>query len=365
MHIDKISILNYRNITECELQFSPKINCFLGQNGMGKTNLLDAIYYLSFCKSHLNPVDTQVIKHGSDFFMLQGVYQRKEVEELISCAVKYRTKKQFKRNKKDYERLSDHIGVIPVVLISPSDLDLITDGSDERRRFLDTVISQYDKPYLSSLIRYNAALQHRNAMMKEQMLDETMLDIYEEQMAIEATYIYQKRAEFIDAFTPVFQQFYAEISAGKEQVALHYTSHLQQGDLRPLLKECRQRDHLLGYTTRGSHKDDLSMLLGEYPMKRTGSQGQNKTYLVALKLAQFVYLKQVSEQTPILLLDDIFDKLDVERVTRIVKLVSRDEFGQIFITDTNREHLDEIIMRLGGDARIFEVVDGVVEKITI
>ena len=366
MYIDKISILNYRNIAECDLHFSPKINCFLGQNGMGKTNLLDAIYYLSFCKSHLNSIDTQIIKHDSEFFMLQGVYQRKEVEELISCAVKHRTKKQFKRNKKDYERLSDHIGVIPVVLISPSDLEIITDGSDERRRFIDTVISQYDKPYLSALIRYNAALQSRNAMMKkEAALDETMLDIYEEQMALEAAYIYQKRAEFIAGFVPVFQQFYAEISAGKEQVGLLYTSHSQQGDLRMLLRECRQRDHLLGYTTRGSHKDDLTMLLGDYPMKRTGSQGQNKTYLVALKLAQFTYLKRVSEQTPILLLDDIFDKLDVERVTRIVKLVSSDEFGQIFITDTNREHLDEILMRLGGEARIFEVVDGAVEMVTI
>ena len=333
---------------------------------MGKTNLLDAIYYLSFCKSHLNPIDIQIINHDSEFFMLQGVYQRKGVDELISCAVKHRTKKQFKRNKKDYERLSDHIGFIPVVLISPSDLEIITDGSDERRRFLDTVISQYDKLYLSALIRYNVALQNRNAMMKKDTpLDDTMLDIYEEQMAIEATYIFKKRAEFIAEFVPVFQQFYEEISAGKEQVGLLYTSHSQQGDLRVLLHECRQRDHVLGYTTRGSHKDDLTMLLGDYPMKRTGSQGQNKTYLVALKLAQFACLKRISEQTPILLLDDIFDKLDVERVTRIVKLVSSDQFGQIFITDTNREHLDEILQRLGGEARIFEVIDGAVEIVTV
>ena len=366
MYIDKISILNYRNIAECELPFSPKINCFLGRNGMGKTNLLDAIYYLSFCKSHLNPIDTQIIKHDSEFFMLQGFYQRKGVEELISCAVKHRTKKQFKRNKKDYERLSDHIGFIPVVLISPSDLEIITEGSDGRRRFLDTVISQYDKPYLSALIRYNAALQNRNAMMKKDAsLDELMLDIYEEQMAIEADYIYKKRFEFIAEFVPIFQEFYKQISDDTEHVELLYTSHSQQGDLRVLLHDCRQRDHLLGYTTRGSHKDDLTMLLGDYPMKRTGSQGQNKTYLVALKLAQFACLKRISEQTPILLLHDIFDKLDVERVTRIVKLVSSDQFGQIFITDTNREHLDEILQRLGGEARIFEVIDGAVEIVTV
>ena len=365
MYIDKISILNYRNIAEGDLLFSPKINCFLGRNGMGKTNLLDAIYYLSFCKSHLNPIDTQIIKHETDFFMLQGVYQRKEAEEVISCAVKHRTKKQFKRNKKSYERLSDHIGFIPVVLISPSDLELITDGSDERRRFLDTVISQYDKLYLSALIRYNSALQNRNAMMKQDsILDETMLDIYEEQLAIVAAYIYQRRSEFVEGFTPIFQHFYEEISFGNERVELVYTSHSQQGDLRPLLHECRERDHALGYTTRGSHKDDLAMLLGDYPMKRTGSQGQNKTYLVALKLAQFIYLKRVNQQTPILLLDDIFDKLDSERVTRIVKLVSSEEFGQIFITDTNREHLDEILRRLGGEARIFEVTDGAIKTVT-
>lgn len=359
MYLNHLSILQYRNITECDVQFSPKINCFLGKNGMGKTNLLDAIYYLSFCKSHLNPVDSQIIKHDTDFFMLHGSYIRKGVEESVSCGVKRRAKKQFKRNKKEYERLSEHIGFLPIVLVSPSDLELITDGSDERRRFLDTVISQYDKPYLAALITYNVALQNRNAMMKrESTLDETMLDIYEEQMSREAQYIYKLRSEFIIGFTPVFQHFYQLISGGKEQVSLSYVSHSQIGNISSLLKDCRERDHLLGYTTRGSHKDDLIMLLGDYPIKRTGSQGQNKTYLVALKLAQYLFLKQISEVSPILLLDDIFDKLDADRVTRIMQLVASSDFGQIFITDTNREHLDNLLLRIGEKAKMFEVQDG-------
>ncbi len=363
MYLQRLSILNYRNIAECELQFSPKINCFLGRNGMGKTNLLDVVYYLSFCKSHLNPIDAQIIRHEADFFMIQGNFLRHGSEEIVSCAVKKRAKKRFKRNQKDYERLSEHIGMFPVVLVSPADLDLVNEGSDARRRFLDTVISQYDKPYLAALIRYNLALQNRNALMKnERMPDAEMLDIYEEQMATEADYICAKRAEFIAGFVPIFQQFYEAISSGGEYVGLEYTSHWQQGDLRPLLREVRERDHILGYTTRGAHKDDLTLTLGDYPMKRNGSQGQVKTYIVALKLAQFVFLKRICQVTPILLLDDLFDKLDAERVTRIVRLVSGEDFGQIFITDTNREHLDEILSGIDGEASLFDIVDGQVVR---
>ena len=358
-YLERISVLNYRNIASCELGFSKRLNCFLGKNGVGKTNLLDAVYYLSFCKSHLNAVDTQVIRHGEDFFMINGTYFMNGTEEFISCAVKRRTKKQFRRNKKEYERLSDHIGFIPAVLISPSDQELISEGSDERRRFLDTVISQYDKSYLTALIRYNSALQNRNALMKqEQVPDATMLDILEEQMSVEAEVVFARRTAFIEGFTPRFQYYYETISGGEEQVSLSYTSHCQRGKLTELLKECRQRDHAIGYTTRGIHKDDLEMLIGDFPIKRTGSQGQNKSYLVALKLAQFDYLKQSTGKVPLLLLDDLFDKLDADRVARIITLVTGDAFGQIFITDTNREHLDELIQHLNTESRIFEVDKG-------
>ena len=363
MYLKRISILNYRNIAECELEFSPKINCFLGRNGMGKTNLLDAVYYLSFCKSHLNPIDSQVIKHDADFFMLQGTFERCGADEVVSCAVKRRAKKRFKRNQKEYERLSDHIGFVPVVLVSPSDADLVSEGSDCRRRFLDTVIAQYDKPYLDALIRYNAALQNRNALLKnDSAADETMFDIYESQMATEAAYIYEKRAAFVADFVPIFQQFYGQIAADGEQVGIAFEAHAQQGNLQPQLRAVRDRDRLLGYTSRGAHRDDLTLTLGDYPMKRTGSQGQVKTFTVALKLAQYLFLKRICGVKPLLLLDDIFDKLDSNRVTRIVQIVGSDDFGQIFITDTNSSHLDEILAQIGGEQRLFNVVDGAVAK---
>ena len=358
-YLKHISVLNYRNIASCELSFSQKINCFLGDNGMGKTNLLDAVYYLSFCKSHINAIDTQIVRHGEEFFMLNGVYEMDGHEEVITCSVKKRTKKQFRRNKKEYERLSDHIGFIPAVLISPSDIELISEGSDERRRFMDTVISQYDKLYLAALIRYNHALQQRNAMMKqEQEPDATMLDILEEQMAVEAEKVYACRLTFVERFTPKFQHYYEVISGGAEVVSLNYTSHCQQGSLVPLLKECRVRDRAVGYTTRGIHKDDLDMLLGDYPIKRTGSQGQNKSYLVALKLAQYEVLQSSTGKVPLLLLDGLFDKLDSNRVARIITLVASDAFGQIFMTDTNREHLDELVRQFGVESVIFEVING-------
>ena len=248
------------------------------------------------------------------------------------------------------------------MLISPSDQELISEGSDERRRFLDTVISQYDKNYLSALIRYNVALQHRNAIMKQdQMFDATMLDILEEQMEREAEIVYTSRSAFIEGFTPRFQYYYESISGGEERVTLSYSSHCQRGKLSELLKDSRTRDHAIGYTTRGVHKDDLEMLIGDYAIKRTGSQGQNKTYLVALKLAQFDYLKKSTAKIPLLLLDDLFDKLDSDRVSRIIKLVSGNNFGQIFITDTNREHLDNLINQLETEALIFEVDKGDVQ----
>ena len=365
MILKRISILNYKNLEQVELDFSPKMNCFIGQNGMGKTNLLDAVYYLSFCKSATNPIDSQNMMHHLDFFVIQGFYETElgDTEE-IYCGMKRRQKKQFKRNKKEYTRLSDHIGFIPLVMVSPSDSELISGGSEERRRFMDVVISQYDKEYLEALIRYNKALQQRNTLLKnEQGFDEELMEVWEEMMAASGEVVYRKRCAFIEEFIPIFQTFYSQISQNKEEVGLVYESHAQQGNLVQLLKESRQRDQIMGYSLKGIHKDDLLMQLGDYPIKKEGSQGQNKTYLIALKLAQFDFLRRTgSHTTPLLLLDDIFDKLDASRVEQIVKLVAGDKFGQIFITDTNRDHLDKIMQKIEGEYKVFSVEDGAIHE---
>ena len=365
MWLKRISILKYKNLEQVELSFSRKLNCIIGQNGMGKTNLMDAVYYLSFCKSATNPVDSQNIFHGDDFFVLHGFYETDYGEpEEVYCGLKRRQKKQFKRNKKEYPRLSDHIGLIPLVMVSPADSLLIAGGSEERRRFVDVVISQFDREYLDALIRYNKAMLQRNTLLKAEIEPEDeLMNVWEEMMASAGTVVYQKRKQFIEEFIPIFQSYYSYISQDREQVSLTYESHVADGDLLTLLRESRQRDRIMGYSLKGIHKDDLVMKLGDFPIKREGSQGQNKTYLIALKLAQFEFLKRTGSQTtPIVLLDDIFDKLDASRVEQIVKLVSGDAFGQIFITDTNRDHLDRILKKIEGDYRLFEVTEGVVSE---
>lgn len=365
MWLKRISILNYKNLEQAELSFSRKMNCIIGKNGMGKTNLLDAVYYLSFCKSATNPIDSQNIRHDQDFFVIQGFYETDTQEpEEVYCGLKRKQKKQFKRNKKEYTRLSDHIGFIPLVLVSPADSLLIAGGSEERRRFMDVVISQFDREYLEALIRYNKALMQRNTLLKSDIEpEEELMAVWEEMMATAGTVVYQKRKAFIDEFIPVFQSYYAYISQDREEVSLAYESHAAQGDLLQLIQESRQRDRIMGYSLKGVHKDDLVMQLGEFPIKREGSQGQNKTYLIALKLAQFEFLKRTGSQTtPLVLLDDIFDKLDASRVEQIVKLVSGDNFGQIFITDTNRDHLDKILKKIDGDYKLFEVEGGMVTE---
>ena len=359
MRLNSLSILNYKNIREAELVFSPKINCFIGNNGMGKTNILDAIYFLSFCKSHSNSIDSQNITHGAEFFLLQGKYTVGDNIEDIYCGMKLRQKKQFKRNKKEYERLSDHIGLLPLVLVSPDDSELISEGSDERRKFVDGVISQYNKTYLNQLLQYNNALKQRNALLKSELkIDESLLDIWEDQMALFGTYIHKQRKKFIDEFIPIFQNFYSYISGGNEHISLSYKSQHENRDIKESMVSTRERDFLIGYSTQGIHKDELEMLHDGYPVKRVGSQGQNKTFLISLKLAQFDFLKRTHNLSPLLLLDDIFDKLDSNRVKKIIELVSGDTFGQIFITDTNREHLDLILQQLGQESTIFRVENG-------
>uniref|UniRef100_UPI003079EDC2 DNA replication/repair protein RecF n=1 Tax=Phocaeicola coprophilus TaxID=387090 RepID=UPI003079EDC2 len=365
MWLKRISILNYKNLEQVDLAFSRKMNCIIGRNGMGKTNLMDAVYYLSFCKSATNPVDSQNICHDQDFFVVQGFYETDDGDpEEVYCGLKRRQKKQFKRNKKEYTRLSDHIGLIPLVMVSPADSLLIAGGSEERRRFMDVVISQFDREYLDALIRYNKALLQRNTLLKAEVEpEEELMAVWEEAMAASGEVVYRKRREFIDEFIPVFQSYYSYISQGREQVSLAYESHAAEGNLLELLAASRQRDRIMGYSLKGVHKDDLIMQLGDFPIKREGSQGQNKTYLIALKLAQFEFLKRTgSHTTPIVLLDDIFDKLDASRVEQIVKLVAGDSFGQIFITDTNRDHLDKILKKIEGDYKLFEVDNGMVNE---
>ena len=362
MILEKLSVINYKNIAEATLEFSPKINCLIGQNVVGKTNVLDAIYYLSFCHSANNPIDSQVIKHGSEFFVLEGSY---EGDLHIYYGMKRGVKKHFKRNKKEYRRLSEHIGLIPIVVVSPSDTLLIEGGSEERRRLMDMVISQYDHGYMDAMNRYNKALQQRNAMLKQE--DEPNIDVmslFEEQMAIEGERIYQARKAFVEELTPIFQRIHETIAENREQVGLNYISHCQRGPLLEVIQRDRFKDRAIGYSLHGVHRDDLEITLGGHLMKREGSQGQNKTFVIALKLAQFDFLKRTnSKTTPLLLLDDIFDKLDAQRVEQIVKLVAGDEYGQIFITDTNRDHLDLILSRSSLDYKIFHVDNGEIEEI--
>ena len=361
MILKRLSILNYKNIREATIELSPKINCLIGQNGVGKTNFLDAVYYLSFCRSAFTPIDSQVIMHDQDFFVLDGDYRSDSGEDFnIYCGMKRGVKKHFKRDKKDYKRLAQHIGLIPLVFVSPADSVLIAGGSEERRRLMDMVICQYDVAYADALMRCNKALQQRNALLKmEAEPDPALLDIWEEEMASQGEIIYRRRDEFISLLIPVFQHIYETISENKEKVSLRYISHCQRGRLIDVIRRDRAKDRAVGYSLHGVHRDDIEMMLGDYQMKREGSQGQNKTFVLALKLAQFEFLKRtVTATVPLLLLDDIFDKLDARRVEQIVKLVAGERFGQIFITDTNRDHLDRILQHSAMDYKLFEVEDG-------
>lgn len=363
MILNQLSILNYKNIAEAELDFSPKINCFTGNNGMGKTNLLDAIYYLSFCKSSVSRgVDSVVINHDADMMLLQGAYERRGDVEKISIGLQRGKRKVAKRNGKEYQLLSRHIGLLPLVMVSPMDTELIRGSGDERRRLMNQIISQGDRNYLDAIIRYSKALESRNAMLKRGISDAILFESVEEQLCSAASCIHSARSKWIEQFTPIFLEYYRAITDGGESVSLEYRSHLNDFDMSRNLADSRDHDAILGYTTRGVHRDDIELMLGDYAMRKIGSQGQCKTYTIALRLAQFDFLMQTCGITPLLLLDDIFDKLDACRVKNIIGVVSGNtgaRFGQIFITDTNRTHLDEIIRSVGSDYRIFHVADGV------
>lgn len=362
MLLEKLAITNYRNLAAATLTLSPGVNCFVGQNGMGKSNVLDAIYYLSFCRGFANAQDALNVMHGEEFFIIEGDYRTDTDTPLQVCAALQKgVRKRLKVDGKDVRRLSQHVGRIPLVLIAPADSALITGGSEERRHFLDTTIVQYSPAYLEALTRYEKALKQRNALLKaETEPDAAVLDVLEEMMSESASIIHQERAAFVEEFCPLFLDIYAQLSGNESEVpGMNYVSHIARGPLAPQLREWRERERIVGYTLHGTHKDDLELLLGSFPMKREASQGQQKTFFIAMKLAQYTYLRTKGEQrTPLLLLDDIFDKLDASRVGRIVDYVTRENFGQIFITDTRRDHLDQILSRCIADYRLFHVEDG-------
>lgn len=343
------------------MAFASRFNCFVGKNGVGKTNVLDAIYLLSMCKSYFNLTDSQNIRHEEPFFVVQGKYSREEEELEVYCGVKRGQKKTFKKNQKAYGRLSEHIGLLPLVMVSPEDVVLIDGGSEERRRLIDGIISQCDRAYLQRLIRYNKALVQRNVLLKSAAgrgLEAETVEVWDEQLAECGEAIVRSRRNFLQDFKALFQTYYDLLSLGREEVELIYRPSAGEGELRQRLQEQFERDRMLTYTTVGVHRDDLLLNLEQYPVKKIGSQGQKKTFLIALKLAQYVWLYRTGKVKPILLLDDIFDKLDADRVEQIIKIVGGDMFGQIFITDTNREHIDEILHSQQVGYKLFRVADG-------
>ncbi|MGC6524685.1 MAG: DNA replication/repair protein RecF [Flavobacteriaceae bacterium] len=359
MLLKSISLVNYKNFDSQSFEFNQKVNCFVGPNGIGKTNILDAIYHLSFGKSYFNPIATQNIKHGEDFFVVDGRYTKDNRDEKIVVSLKKGHKKIIKRNAKAYDRFSDHIGFLPLVIISPADRDLITEGSDMRRKFIDGVISQSDKIYLENLIQYNKILGQRNALLKyfsnNNTIDNDAIEVYNSQLSEFGTEIHKKRQAFIEAFTPVFLKQYQAISSQNEAVSLHYKSQLNEQPLDTLLKTQINKDRVLQYTSVGIHKDDIEFNIGEYPIKKFGSQGQQKSFLIALKLAQFDIIKSQSGTTPILLLDDIFDKLDEQRVERIIGMVNDESFGQLFISDTHADRTEKAVKNTHNSFEIFQL----------
>lgn len=361
MIIEQLHIIHFKSIASAECLFSPKVNCLVGLNGMGKTNLLDALHYLSFVRSHLGISDTMAVQQGEELAVLDGRYRSDEGDVCsVMLTLRPGQRKILRKNQKEYNRLSEHIGRFPLVIISPQDYQLIQGGSDERRRFLDQMISQQDAAYLDCLIQYNRLLQQRNSMLKQEVRNEAVMEVLEMQMAQYGESIARKRKVFIEEFIPIFCRYYSTISGDNEQVNLQYVTQLtaEAPSLMEQLAVTRERDYLIGYTTHGIHKDELLMTLEGELIRKIGSEGQNKCYLVSLKFAQYRHQCGHNSEVPILLLDDLFDKLDSERVERIIRLVVSDEFGQIFITDTNRKYLDEIIERWGDDYRLFRLQNG-------
>jgi DNA replication and repair protein RecF len=367
MFLKKLSLVNFKNYPQADMELSSRLNCFVGKNGVGKTNIFDAVHYLCLCKSYFNVIDTQNIRYNEELSVIQGDFILNGKKEEIYCAIQRSKRKVFKRNKKEYSRHSDHIGLLPVVMISPADSNLILGGSEERRRFINGVIVQYDKNYLNDLIKYNRLISQRNKVLKDIAAScnsyEDTLAIYDEQLIPVAERIYKKRVDFAEKLVPIFQKYYDFISLGQEKVELIYRSQLAEGAFASQLKKSKEKDRILQYTTTGVHRDDLILNLQGINIKKNGSQGQQKTYLVALKLAKFDFIKGINNIRPILLLDDVFDKFDESRVKQIIKLVSDENFGQIFISHTSEERMKSVLKDIPEGYKLFLIDDGIINEI--
>lgn len=365
MFLQQLKLTNFKNYEFQTLDLSPKLNCFVGDNGMGKTNLLDAIHYLCMCKGHFGLTDRQVIRHEGDFFRIEGHFLRSNKKETIVCKYQPKSRKAIERNKVAYTRFADHIGLLPMIMITPDDTLLITEGSENRRQYMDVLLVQLDKVYLNHLMTYNKVLQQRNAFLKQYKhpleIDFTLLEIYNQQLLTPAAYIHEQRQLILEKLKPIFQQYYRTISGDQEQVDFVYNSPLNEKTLVELLTESQEKDAWLQRTTKGVHKDDLKLMINNYPVKKFASQGQLKSYLLALKLAQYELLRQESEVAPLVLLDDIFDKLDKKRVRHLLELLLERDFGQIFITDTHEDRIVEIVAGLGTDFKRFLIREGSAE----
>lgn len=359
MYLKKISITNFKNISEVQINFSSKINCITGINGAGKTNLLDAVYYLSMTKSFFSGLDQYTMKYDSEITTLHGEYLREDgTEEKISLSLDMEGEKHIKRNSKSYTRLSDHVGLIPIVMVSPADTSLINEGGDERRKFLNAILSQLDREYLRKLQNYNQLLIQRNKLLKGPNISGELLSTFSEQLSFNASYIYKSRRELCDKLLPLVSEFYNLLSGGSETIGIEYKSDLQGASLLDLLDQNNERDRLFKFTTVGIQRDDLVFMMNGYPIRKCGSQGQQKSFLISLKLAQFSIMKDIHSVPPILLLDDVFDKLDMLRVEYLLRLVASDFFGQIFISDSNKVRISSILDSIDRDSISLEIVNG-------
>ncbi len=358
MYLKELTLINFKNIAEETLPLGEGINCFVGDNGAGKTNAIDAVYYLSMCKSSLGMTDGQSVRHGEEFFLLDGRYRSDaERSEQVVCSFSRKGGKVLKRNGKEYERLSEHVGLIPVVIVSPADTVLISDAAEERRRYLNAFLSQLDRSYLTALVRYNAALGERNRLLKLSF-DEEMLSLYDRMLVEQGEVIHRRRREIVEQLQPEVERFYRALSGDSEQVSLKYRSELNERPFAELLFASRERDRVNEFTTAGVHRDDLVLQIGGYPLRKFGSQGQQKSFLIALKLAQYTLVSRALGERPILLLDDLFDKLDAGRVEQLIRLVADAQFGQILITDCNRTRIATVLEKAGVHYTLFTVEGG-------
>ena len=362
MRLKKLSLINFKNLLQTEIAFSEGINCFVGDNGAGKTNVLDAIYYLSMSKSAFTMTDGQSVMHGEDFFVLDGSYIADDSRsESVNCSFSRKAGKVLKRNGKEYERMSDHVGNFPVVIVSPRDTELITDAAEERRRYINAFISQLDHQYMVALMRYNAVLAERNRFLKSSS-DEQMLQIYDMQLVEQGERIFHRRKEIIERMQPLVEEYHKSLSEDREQVDVEYRSELAELPFGDILIRSRERDIVNQFTTAGVHRDDIVFRIGGYPLRKYGSQGQQKSFLIALKLAQYRLIAEMTEEKPILMLDDLFDKLDMRRVAKLLEVVSSEDFGQICITDCNQVRLEEILSNANKEYLLFTVDGGGVER---